>query len=118
MEIQVIEKEGIVFMSISGELDMYNVSVFREEIDKIIQTHKSHAIVNLSRLSYIDSSGISALFNGMRALQNLKGDLQLIQVPDSIHKALTMMRLSGYFQFFEDENEAVLYFQNEKKKKP
>ena len=61
MEIEVEEKEGYHIVSPVGELDIYTVPLFRKVVLKLEGDRRHDLILDLSRLTFIDSSGLGSL---------------------------------------------------------
>lgn len=58
MEITRRESGNIVILDINGEIDLYNAPEIKDVIAKLIEEQKYYTIINLEKVSYIDSSGI------------------------------------------------------------
>ena len=69
MEITQRENGGIVIMDIQGEIDLYNAPEIKDNIQKLIEAQKYNIIINLEKVSYIDSSGIGALISSLFQLE-------------------------------------------------
>ena len=69
MEISQREADKVVILDIQGEIDLYNAPEIKDTIQKLIEAQKYNIIINLEKVSYIDSSGIGALIS---SLSNLK----------------------------------------------
>ena len=65
MEIERRETNDIVVLDVNGEIDLYNAPEIKELINKLIEEQKYNVIINLDRVSYIDSSGIGALISSL-----------------------------------------------------
>lgn len=61
------ETDGIIAVCVEGEFDLANASAFRDEVDRALETGND-LIVDLSHATYIDSSVISILFDGAKAV--------------------------------------------------
>ncbi len=65
MEITRRESGNIVILDINGEIDLYNAPEIKDVIAKLIEEQKYYTIINLEKVSYIDSSGIGALISSL-----------------------------------------------------
>jgi anti-anti-sigma factor len=52
-----------VLVTVAGELDAATVPQLREMLDAIIATHAGSAVIDLSGVTFMDSTGIHALFD-------------------------------------------------------
>lgn len=82
MEITRRESGNIVILDINGEIDLYNAPEIKDVIAKLIEEQKYYTIINLEKVSYIDSSGIGALISSLSNLKNIRVDLKLSMFPD------------------------------------
>ena len=70
MDITTRPKGEVVILDISGEIDLYNAPEIKDIINKLIEEKKYNVIINLEKVSYIDSSGIGALISSLSNLEN------------------------------------------------
>ncbi|MDH5721027.1 MAG: STAS domain-containing protein [Spirochaetia bacterium] len=101
------EVEGNVIIDIEGEIDLYNAPEVKETIKKLIDDKKLKIIVNLSKVSYIDSSGIGALISAVTALKKEQGYLKLVNVYASVKKVFELTKLTSFFDIYDSEEAAI-----------
>ncbi len=110
MEIKSTEKNGIIILEIEGEIDLYNAPKLKEVVKKNVETQKYNIIINLSKVSYIDSSGIGALISSLSNLKKYQGGLKLVKVMGSVKKVFELTKLTNFFEIFEEEESAIKSF--------
>lgn len=112
MEIKVREaNNGITIFDVDGEIDLYNAPDLKETIKKKIEAQKYNIIINLAKVSYIDSSGIGALISSLSNLKKYQGGLKIINVTGSVKKVFELTKLTSFFEIFENEEDAINSFQ-------
>jgi anti-sigma B factor antagonist len=80
MEIAVDKMDGLAVAVVPvDELDASNAGEFERDIAPILQAN-SKLVLDLSRLSFVDSSGLSAMLSCFRQLSARSGDLKLCGV--------------------------------------
>ncbi len=85
-------------------------SAFRDLIrDLATQGHKK-ILLNLSDVTYIDSSGIGELVSGFTTVTNGGGQLKLLGLSNRVKDLLQITKLLTVFHVFEDEAEGVRSF--------
>jgi len=85
-------------------------SAFRDLIrDLATQGHKK-ILLNLSDVTYIDSSGIGELVSGFTTVTNGGGQLKLLGLSNRVKDLLQITKLLTVFQVFEEEAEGVRSF--------
>jgi anti-sigma B factor antagonist len=110
MELNNREQDGIVLLEINGEIDLYNAPEIKEFINHCIEEKKFRIIINLARVSYIDSSGIGALISSTSGLKKHNGGLKILHVSGSVRKVFELTKLMSFFEIYESEAEAMASF--------
>lgn len=110
MEISQREKENVVVLDIQGEIDLYNAPEIKDIIQKLIEAQKYNIIINLEKVSYIDSSGIGALISSLSNLKKYQGGLKIINVYASVKKVFELTKLTSFFEIYDSEGEALAKF--------
>lgn len=85
-------------------------SQFRDTIRDLIAKGQKKILLNLSEVSYIDSSGIGELVSGFTTVTNSGGQLKLVGLSKRIKDLLQITKLYTVFDVYEDEAEAVRSF--------
>ncbi len=110
MEITRRESGNIVILDINGEIDLYNAPEIKDVIAKLIEEQKYYTIINLEKVSYIDSSGIGALISSLSNLKKYQGGLKIINVAGSVRKVFELTKLTSFFEIFDNEPGAIAAF--------
>jgi anti-anti-sigma factor len=78
------ESEGDVEVArVAGEVDASNVDVLSRTLLETIPNKASAVVIDLTDTSYIDSSGISLIFDAAARLRNRRQELRLVVEPES-----------------------------------
>ncbi|CAM5466524.1 STAS domain-containing protein [Streptomyces glaucescens] len=81
-------------LCIGGEIDTQSAPALRKEaLDVIAQGHP-HLILDLTGITFCDSSGLNALIGIMRCAMAANGSLTLAAVPDRLSRMLDLTGLS------------------------
>ncbi len=110
MDITKRTKGDIVVLDISGEIDLYNAPEIKDIINKLIEEMKYNVIINLEKVSYIDSSGIGALISSLSNLKKYQGGLKIINVYASVRKVFELTKLTSFFEIYDTEEDALESF--------
>jgi len=106
MEISIAQQPGLSVVAISGDVDLSTSPKVREALLDCIGIGKG-VIVDLSAVSYIDSSGVASL---VEAFQNAKSKAQgfaLAAVSDTPMRVLKLARLDQVFVIYATLDEAT-----------
>ena len=77
--------------------------------DMVSKNHKK-ILLNLSEVSYIDSSGIGELVSGFTSVTNSGGQLKLLGLTKRVKDLLQITKLYTVFDVHEDESSAIRSF--------
>jgi len=102
----ITEQAGRTVVALSGEIDMGEApKVRRALLDSIKQ--KRDILVDLAQVTYIDSSGIASLIEGLQAARKQKNDLALVSVSQSALRVLELDHLQRVFIVHADLETAL-----------
>jgi anti-sigma B factor antagonist len=85
-------------------------STFRDAIRDLVAKGNKKLLINLSEVSYIDSSGIGEMVSGFTTVTNSGGQLKLVGLSKRVKDLLQITKLYTVFEAFDDETEAVRSF--------
>lgn len=94
-------------LSIEGELDMNNVPLVREQLAAVVAQQVPQVLLDLSGLSYIDSSGLALFIENLQRIQAYGGKLRLFGLRESVRQIFEISRLDQVFQLFPDKDAAL-----------
>ena len=85
-------------------------SAFREAIRDIAAKGNAKVLLNLSEITYIDSSGIGELVSGFTSVRNQGGVLKLMGLTKRVQDLLQITKLYTVFDVYDDEATAIRSF--------
>ena len=101
----------VTVVDVSGRITLgEGSSNLRESIRDLVTKGNKKILLNLSDVSYIDSSGIGELVSGFTSVANAGGQLKLIHLTKRVKDLLQITKLYTVFEVFEDESGAVRSF--------
>jgi len=92
------------------ELDASNASELKRDIAPLLQAN-TKVVLDLSRVRFMDSSGLGAMLSCLRQLSARKGDLKLCGMSKQVRGAFELVRLHRIFDIYPSRTEAVFAFQ-------
>jgi anti-sigma B factor antagonist len=79
-----LESHGDVELArVAGEVDASNVTDLSKRLLDAVSNRARALVIDLSETSYIDSSGISLIFDAAARLRNRRQELRLVVIPRS-----------------------------------
>ena len=106
LTIDIAEEPAYWILRLEGELDYGECAAFRMSIDRILRNSPLATIVDLSRLEYLDSSGLGLLLNLSKEYAAQGGRLVLV-TNETVENILSLTRLNGIFSTASSMAEAV-----------
>ncbi len=111
MKIKRRERGGITILDISGDITIGQGDVeLRKEINDLIDNDVRKVIINLSKVAFIDSSGIGEIVRSFTTMQKQGGVLKLLGLEAKVRDLFVITRLITIFETFENEQLAVESF--------
>lgn len=111
VSIQVRQVGDVTIMSCTGQITLGEAtSAFRNTIRDILTKGTRKLLIDLGKVTYLDSAGIGELVGSYSSASRTGATMKLVHLPKKIHDLLQITKLITVFQVFEDEAEAVRSF--------
>lgn len=107
MKVQVRNVDGISIIDCSGEVDLYSSTHLRKALLAQVQSSSPSVLVNMSDVTYIDSSGIATLVEGLQLSRQTKTRFGIYGLRANARSVLELARLDRVFNIFGSEQEAL-----------
>ncbi len=102
-DVSVVDLSGRITI---GEGDV----VLREKVADLLESGKKNIILNLGKVSYMDSSGIGELVACLKRSREKGGNVKLLNPSGKVYDLLLLIKLGEVFEIFESEKEALTSF--------
>jgi anti-sigma B factor antagonist len=100
------ERDGVVVVRLAGELDLYNAHVVRKELIEAAERGPERLIVELSGVSFIDSTALGVLIEARTRLTNRRA-FMLAGPGLETRRALEISGLDRHFAVHESLDKAL-----------
>jgi anti-sigma B factor antagonist len=97
----ITESEGRLILALEGEIDLEQAGAVRRALLDTLKKGRT-VLVDLSLVTYIDSSGIASLVEGLQMARKQGHDLALVSVSQRAHRVLELARLDKVFTLHAD----------------
>jgi anti-sigma B factor antagonist len=114
MDIKIEERPigRVTVLDIVGKLTIdQGAQHLKDKINSLISQQRTHIVLNLKNVPYIDSGGLGQLVASYGSVMKTGGALKLLNVSSRNHDLLSITRLVTVFESFDSEAEAVQSFQ-------
>jgi len=107
MKVSQTDQDGVAVLAIEGEIDLYASPQLREKFDEIAEGGVKAVVVNLDKVSYIDSSGLATFIEAYQKLNAKEGKLVLCNLKETVRSVFEIARLEDVLTLAGSEGEAV-----------
>jgi len=112
MKTEIREVQGVTIIRPEGKITIGEGDVrMREAVEKALADGKKKLLVDLGKVSFMDSSGVGELVGCFTTVMNRGGKLKLLNLTKKIHDLLTITQLVTVFEVYKDEQEAITSFE-------
>ena len=98
---------GITVVRPQGTLDMNSVPAFRQTLEAEVQGAGQGLIVALSEVTFMDSSGIAVLIEGLKWSRGRALPYILTQLTPAVQMVIELARLEHFFTIAASVEDAV-----------
>jgi len=111
MQITTRRSGDVTILDLKGKLVRgVGDEALREAMGKLLAEREHKILINLSDVSFLDSSGIGELVASKRIADQLGSSLKLMQIPERVHTTLRLSLILPLFQTFDSEEAALQAF--------
>ena len=87
-------------------LDAFSEAIFRKAVSKYIDDGPKHIVLDLSKIDFVDSSGLGALVQLVKKAQTEGGSLQIVTNP-RVTQTVKLVRLEKFLSLQSSVDVAV-----------
>ena len=94
-------------LELAGEIDLHQAPQVKAQVDPIIEKKPTRFTVDLSKVDYMDSSGLALLIEAMQRVQSYGGKFAVFGLTDSVRTIFEIARLDQIFKIYPDRETAL-----------
>ncbi len=87
-------------LPLEGEIDLHVSPRISASLNQMLVTKPKRLVVDLSQVSYIDSSGLAVLIEGMQNVAAYGGKFSLAGLQEGVRPIFEIARLDQVFEIF------------------
>lgn len=107
MKVLVRKIDLVSILDCSGDVDLYSSPDLREKLLGEMKSGTPNVLINMTEVTYIDSSGIATLVEALQLSRQKKTHFGLFGLRNNARSVLELARLHKVFALFENEKEAL-----------
>ena len=106
MELEMRQVRNLLIVRIEGEMDMLRADQIREDIDKKLDNSEiRNLILNLEKVTFIDSSGLGMILGRYKKLNSKNGRMYIAGARPQVEKILYFSGINKLFTMYRNEQD-------------
>lgn len=102
MEIKQREQDGIIILELTGKIiGGPDATTLNDKLHSLVESGKTKVIADLSKVNWMNSSGLGILIGALTTIRNAGGELRLAAVTEKIKNLLTITKLTNVFSLYD-----------------
>ncbi|MGW7431602.1 STAS domain-containing protein [Streptomyces sp. NPDC054861] len=106
VEVEILD-DTTAILSVGGELDIETATLLHHHLANQFLHGRRHLVMDLSRLAFMDSSGLNVLIRAARDAREAGGDLHLVAPTPAVRRILEITGLTMTTPLHTDVAEAL-----------
>ena len=95
------QKDGCLVFHFTGQLDAYSEKQFMEYVGDVLKANKLPSVLDLSKIDFLDSSGLGALVQLAKQCTDAKRSFVLVG-NSRVTQTIKLVRLGEFLHLVED----------------
>ena len=100
--------DGVLVVTVRGEIDVASAPRLRQELSSVASARTAFCIVDLSAVTFVDSTALGVLVEATQSCRTAGGDLRLVVTDPHIAKVFAITGLDDVFSVYADSAEAAV----------
>lgn len=108
MRVKTRLKGTTLSVKVTGEFDMVIADEFKKNVDSFLDSHLAkYLLVDLSEVTFIDSSGLGAILGRYKKIEHLKGKMVIAGPQPQVKKILEVSGITRVIDIYQDKKSAI-----------
>lgn len=107
MDIKTRKQGEVWIMELHGRFDAFETVAFNQWLEQYLPSSKPKLIINMSGVTFIDSSALGALVKVMKRCREQAGELRLCALQQAVRVIFELTQLHKAFSLYADEEGAL-----------
>ncbi len=99
--------DDVGVVALSGEVDIFTAPQFKERMVELLDAGVYRLVVDLSEVTFIDSTALGVLIGGVRRVHGAGGAMALVVVSRPVERVLAVTGLDRVFAMYATRAEAL-----------
>jgi len=100
LDLRSTDSQGWRILQVSGEIDAYTAPVLRKHLLGVITSGHTGVVLDLSGVSFLDSTALGILIAGEKRLRAVSGHLRVVVSSPMVLRVLQITALDSVFDLY------------------
>ena len=100
-------RDGLGLLTLAGEVDLYTAPRFKDDLVALIEDGATDVVVDLSGVTFIDSTALGVIISGVKRLHERDGRLAIVAGSRPVVRILDITGLDKVLTIFETREAAI-----------
>jgi anti-sigma B factor antagonist len=110
MSVKTEVKNNMTVCCVEGEIDINTAVDIKKAFEKLIVKRTPKIVINLAKVTYVDSSGLATLVELLKNMRSYGGKMRLSNMSHKVKSLFEITKLEKLFDIIADEAEAISTF--------
>ena len=106
LDVKTKSEDSVAIIEIEGEVDLYSSPDLRKALLEMTKAQNKAILVDLAKVTYMDSSGVATLVEALQQVGKYEGKLKLANLRDAVKDVFDLSRLDKVFDIYESVEDA------------
>lgn len=107
MKVNVKSNQEVHILEVTGEIDFHSSRDLRDKFQELIDKKCRKLLVNLGKVTYIDSSGLATFVEVFQKMGRAGGKLVLVGLTTTVRGVFEIAKLDSIFSLEDSEDRAL-----------
>ena len=108
MKVSIRKQGDVSVVDLSGKITIGEGDVvLRDKVSELLESREKKILLNLEKVSYMDSAGIGELVACYKRAKERDGIVKLLKPSGKVYDLLQLTKLEEVFETYKDEAEAL-----------
>lgn len=94
-------------VEVEGQVDLYSAPELKAHTSRVIDQGASCVIVDLARVTFMDSTGLGVLVGLLKRLRAARAELLLVVTDYDVERLFQLTGLDGSFEIYRSRDDAL-----------
>lgn len=105
-------EDGIFILHLAGEVNINSLTEMRNKVDTLKLDQHRLIVINLSKVSFFDSSGLGYLVVLIKQVKMNSGHIVFCEPNNLVKRLLSTIRIDKYVSIFDSQEQATAHLRS------